>query len=479
MSVSMAARALLYHKRADAGLVGSVYREDADKGVVFVDRVTVPMVDWGSERADHIRALDGAASGRYLLQLALPDGRIVTENFEIVADKNTEVVVRVPHEGPAEWTSLHAMTGEITAAVPMPSPAPTPAKGARRRGAGGPAREFAASAVPDYAHLRADPEHGFEMRFLAPHADTLGASPLAPGALPMLAALIRADLPVDEAEEALGGGIEIATPVQEEADYALFELVHAGSLGDGAARGRFNFGPGSDLARVYLLAKSAHGASLVCLPAPWTREGEEIEIELLLDKSVRDGPPGYALTIGDPMINTALGYINNGALHEAARLIGFETARDLLFHKISSPLAAAIGGYLLVLGLDRSAYRARSADWKNWVDNLAHWFEWLPDGAILRASLYFVLGDKDRDGAYDALMKACNRGLPFFTFGLRLMLEGLRRFANEGDAEAAQRLAMLEPIAQACDPSRNFLCVDIARRWQGAAAAQEVVAGHV
>jgi hypothetical protein len=463
VSVYVAARALLYQRQAHAGLVGAVYRQDPDKGPVFVAQITVPIVDWSSSTTGSIDALDRAPSGRYLLQLTLPDGRVVTESFEIAPGQPTQVTIDIPHEGPAEWTSLHALKGAFSArlaspADPFAAPQPFPGR--------------VAAAPRSYAELRADPERGLALRFLAPQA---GGGDYA---LPQLAALIRADLAAEDAVEALGTGSEIAMPVQEEQDYALFELVHGGSLGDGASRGWFHFGPGTDVARVYLLVQSSRGASLVSLPAPWTREGEEVEIELLLDKTPRTGEPTYSLTIADPMINSALGYVSNGAVHEAARLIDFEAARDLLFHKISSPLAAAFGGYLLMLGLDRRAYTSRSDDWKGWVDNLAHWFEWLPDGAILRAALYFVLGDKDRDGAYDALMRAFDRGLPFFTFGLRLMLEGLRRFASEGDALAAERLALLEPIAQATDPSHNFLAVDIARHWQRTLATGQLeVAG--
>lgn len=461
MSVRMAARALLNQREASAGLVGSVYRDDPARGAVFVAQVTVPMVDFASGRMDRIRELEGAPSGRYLLQLLLPNGQVASQGFEIVAGRDTPVVVDVPHEGPAEWTSLHALKGAFSAVARFAMPP-------RLDSVLSPDSQYdvalnVESIRPprDYAALRGDPEHGFALRFVPPQA--AGAGMVTPS---RIAEMIRADLTVAEAEAVLGPGVEVATPVQEGYEHALFEFVHAGALGDAAQRGWFHFGPGTDLARAYLLVSSARGASLVCLPVPWTREGEEVEVELLLDKSLGDGAPRYSLTIGDPMINTALGYINNGALHEASRLIDFETARDLLFNKISSPLAATIGGYLLVLGLDRSAYRERSADWKDWIDNLANWFEWLPDGAILRSALYVVLGDKDRDGAYRALIAACDRGLPFFTFGLRLLLEGLRRFANEGEADAARRLALFESIAQVSDPAHNFLSIDIAQRWR-------------
>ncbi|MCU7924474.1 MAG: hypothetical protein KZQ88_17425 [Candidatus Thiodiazotropha sp. (ex Dulcina madagascariensis)] len=450
MSVSIAAKALLYDRQADSGLVGTLFRQDENKGAVFVDRVTVPIVDYASDRVDRTGALDGVEDGSYLVQLALPNGEIMTEGFEVVQGEDTKLVVVIPHDGPHEWSSLQALTGQF---------AP-----------GGMAYDrdvpHVDSGAADYGGLRRDPEHGFQLRFIDMESADARHSLLQEQALPRLASLIAQDLSVPDAAGLLGVGAEVESTSEEDKDFALFEFVRQGCIGDGAERGDFYFGPGTEMTRSYLLELSARGASLICLPAPWTRMGyDETEIQLLLDKRSLESEPEYTLTIGDPMVNSALGYIRNGALHEAARLIDFDASRELLFNKISSPLAATIGGYLLVLGLDRSAYQPNSENWKNWVDNLYGWFEWLPDGAILKSAKYFVLGDKDRDGALEALMAAYDRGLPFFTFGLNLMLEGMRRFANEGEVAAQERLPILEAIAAVTDPSHNFLTVQVSRHW--------------
>ncbi len=449
MSVAMAAKALLYGRQADAGLVGTVYRHDPVRGATYVDRVTIPMVDFTNPRLDRIQALDQAEAGRYMVQLTLPDGKVVTQDFDIVEGEESEVTIEVPHTGPHEWTGLQAMTGQFAAGATE-----------EKRGT------FRLLGVPEsYSSLRTHPADGFELRFIvAANAGDPDAL-LGSNALAQLAGLVQRDVTAQEAETSLEGGSDVLSPSQEDNDYAMFEFFYAGAAGDGATPAFHAFGPGDDLARAYLQVKCAKGTSLICLPVPWTVMGEEYENQLLLDKRSLDGEPEFTLTVADPMINSALGYIKNGALHEAARLIDFDTAKELLFNKISSPFAATIGGYLLVLGLDRHAYVKRSDDWKNWVDNLYHWFPWLPDGAILRAAMYFVLGDKDRDGAYEAIMAAYDRGLPYFTFGLTLLLEGMRRFADEGDGEAAARLKVLESIAAATDPSHNFVSLSLAQRW--------------
>ena len=150
MSVAMAARALLYNRQADAGLVGTIYRHDPVRGATYVDRVTIPMVDFGSPRLDRIRALDQAEAGRYMVQLTLPDGKVVTQDFDIVEGEESEVTIDVPHTGPHEWTGLQAMTGQFAA-------------GAMEE----PSRGFGLQGAPEfYASLRLHPEDGFQLRFI-------------------------------------------------------------------------------------------------------------------------------------------------------------------------------------------------------------------------------------------------------------------------------------------------------------------------
>jgi hypothetical protein len=290
---------------------------------------------------------------------------------------------------------------------------------------------------------------------------------------------VNRDASVQDVEAQLGGGNEVSRPAQEDDEFALFEFVYDGSLPEGAQAKSYYFAIGEPRPRAYLLEKSSAGASLLTLPVPWTYFGNEVEVQLFLDKrGIRGGEPQYSVTITDPRINSALGYVQNGAFKEAADLIDFRAAQELLFHKMSSPLAATVGGYLLVLGLDRKSYQTKANAWRDWVDNLCNWFPWLPDGAILKAAKYFVLGDKDRDGALRALMTAYDRGLPFFTFGLNLMLEGMRRFANEGEPLAVERLRTLEALVAVTDPTHNFLKVNVARRWQAKDASSRQVLTH-
>ncbi|MGG7377662.1 hypothetical protein ACQ7B2_02440, partial [Escherichia coli] len=71
-------------------------------------------------------------------------------------------------------------------------------------------------------------------------------------------------------------------------------------------------------------------------------------------------------------------YLAAGQPREAAELA--PAAETLLEEKRADPIAAAMGGYaLLRLG--------RIADLRHWPANLAKWFPWLPDGAVIAGEL--------------------------------------------------------------------------------------------
>ena len=101
MTVRVAARALLYNKSAESGLVGQVFREDENKRFVFFSRITVPLVDYANEYTRFAEELSNAEPGNYFMQLLLPNGKVMTKDFEITPDKPTPLVFDLPHKGPA------------------------------------------------------------------------------------------------------------------------------------------------------------------------------------------------------------------------------------------------------------------------------------------------------------------------------------------------------------------------------------------
>lgn len=454
MTVQIIAKALLYDKSAESGLAGQVFKEDEKKRPLFISRITVPMVDYASDYTHGSDELSDAEPGHYILQLMLPNGNIITKDFEIKQGKTTEVDIEVPHEGSREWTALHAMKGQLRHPVLWQK---SRFKSMLRKYRLERGINFLKS-VP-FLH---DGKYDLTLLKVDKHLDEgiLSGNQTISG----LSQLIREDLDVKSAIIRFGTGEDVTNPTIEDKEYAVFKFVHSGVLKNYLEKPDKDYFDFRDkLSRRYLLQEFAWSGALTCLPIPWTMPQGQREVDLLIIKNSLADSPEMAMTVGDPMMNTVLGYINAGAIHQASELINLKQAKKMLYHKISCPFAATIGGYLLVFGLDRKRYRSESDNWKDWVGNLYRWFDWLPDGAVLYAALYFMLGELDRKKAYKALMRAYDRGLPFFTFGLKLMMDGMRYFAREKDAKARECLAVLETIADQTDPSQPFLTVTFSK----------------
>ena len=152
------------------------------------------------------------------------------------------------------------------------------------------------------------------------------------------------------------------------------------------------------------------------------------------------------------VVESLLRLLQRGEVGRAKELA--ETAEDLLFGKVSNPLAAAVGGYYLlrVNALERM---------HNWAGNLAGWFEWLPDGAVIRA--WQLLGEAPGRPETEAnaklaearghLLDAAGRGVPVYTEGLRLLRDGLLSFhrMDPNDEEVAAAWARIGEYAEAAD----------------------------
>lgn len=451
MTVHIAAKALLSDKFSQSGLVGQIFCEEGPDNITFVTDITVPIVDYSSNFTQRLHALDNAPAGDYFLQLSLPNGDVVTEMFSNEPDKKTEVIINLPHEGPHEWTTLHALQGRFREEL---------------KETDGFTKSLGDS-PKSYGELRNDPVNGYAASLLTPDESGQGGIFKKGLMISEFSRAIRNNRDVKNARIDFGSGQDILQPTLEDSYFTVFRIAHKGVLADGEIdNSEYSFFPHEPFSRHYLLQQSAAGSTLTCLPTPWTTPEGQAEVELLVKKYRLPQDLDLSLTIGDPMINTVLGYLNMGAIHKAAELVGYNYAQRMLFEKIAYPFAAAVGGYLLVFGLDRKSYRAKSDKWQEWVQNLDHWFEWLPDGAILHAALHFMLGASHRDEACDALMRGYDRGLPFFTFGLKLMMDGMRYFAFGGEADASKRLAELEVIANHTDPSQMFCSLTFPGIWQ-------------
>jgi hypothetical protein len=148
------------------------------------------------------------------------------------------------------------------------------------------------------------------------------------------------------------------------------------------------------------------------------------------------------LATREPIADTILSYLERGDVYAAEGMVRWiEEAHDMLEGKMRDPYAAAVGGYLLL--------KLRRFDLlRNWVRNLANWFPFLPDGCVLWAWQQIHQNPSNENEIRSYLLQAASRGesditrgLPIYSQGLRLLLDGLSMLPDDGEArEAAARL---------------------------------------
>jgi hypothetical protein len=128
------------------------------------------------------------------------------------------------------------------------------------------------------------------------------------------------------------------------------------------------------------------------------------------------------------LVERAAQFLAAGEVEHAALVLTGREAELLLGGKLADPIGAAIGGYAL-LRLDELE---RTHDW---TDNLAAWFEWLPDGAVIAGEKAAMLGDHST--ALDYFLQVQARGLPLFTDGFSILVSRLRQYAANPQIRAA------------------------------------------
>lgn len=115
------------------------------------------------------------------------------------------------------------------------------------------------------------------------------------------------------------------------------------------------------------------------------------------------------------------------------------TAEELLRHKVNSPMGAAIGGYYLL----RAGAVDRMHDWPN---NFANWMPWLPDSALIHAWQLLQTGDTS-DKAAERLLQSAQRGVPLYTEGVRLLIDGLELILQHQSSALVVRTLVEDALA--------------------------------
>jgi hypothetical protein len=140
-----------------------------------------------------------------------------------------------------------------------------------------------------------------------------------------------------------------------------------------------------------------------------------------------------------------------------AQTVAEATAEDLLYDKYSDPVGAALGAIVL--------HRAGTLDKRiAWLENLAHDFDWLPDGKILLAAQLSVQRDTSR--AFELFNRAAKQR-PMFTASFGILLEALRRWPQDSEhrVNASQLAENLGRIAADVDWTAFTLTTTDGPQW--------------
>ena len=308
--------------------------------------------------------------------------------------------------------------------------------------------------LDDPVHALAGPEQSSSVwRLLAAFgtssqgADVVRA--LSESQSPVVLAPIQVDVLPATASGTLSAPVMPGTQSDRSSGFQLLRLTSDGPVLPSGLRPRSSGG------RKFLIVSDSYGGvTLASLPFPWASEGgQESVVEVLVDGNLTPHSagrsPNVAVSVRDPVISAALGYLARDAFPLARYFT--ETAQNCLRPKGANPLAAAAAGYLLV-----GSTRDEEAPWHQWIDNLADRFEWMPDGAILQARLRLQLsrGREENLGlARQSLRRAFQRGLPYYGLGLQWLVEGLTLFEDENMAilrtavsQAAWKVDLQQPF---------------------------------
>jgi hypothetical protein len=141
------------------------------------------------------------------------------------------------------------------------------------------------------------------------------------------------------------------------------------------------------------------------------------------------------LTTAEPTADTISGYLQRGDLYSAQSMTDWvDEARDMVLSKQRDPYAAAVGGYLLL--------RLKRFDvMRDWARNLADWFDFMSDGCVIWAWQLAAQDPKRKSEIEAYLLAAAARGLPVFSEGARMLVDGLLLLGETG---RAARLDLLE-----------------------------------
>ena len=391
------------------------------------------LVDGGGSQGRKLVVPDG----RYRLEARLPNGRILRESRTVVS--GTHELVRFNITGtPHEWLAWQTVSGNIPPINVYEERRRELSILERRPPSTDLAQTNLAFELQGFGRTEGPPEREqfrVPLQFLSVNATMIGLAAYA----------------------------ELLPHVEEQQDeqVTLWSTNFANMEADWQIREDVAFPP----SRAAAIVGTKFTTLLAFLPVPWIdRNGGLASIELLYDRSIANDR-GFRISVIDSDRGPLLSYLGSSRMFEAA--VAFSTdplaAKVLIAMEMKrqNPLAAAAAAYV---GLSFPPGEMGRDTWSPWLANLMNWFPAIPDGAILfaRDRIERARNEEDLKAALFALVAAFKRGPPYFSAGVRHLLDGLSRFLKTAELygfpkeEVAKMHMATSNLALLTDPNQAF-----------------------
>jgi len=400
--------------------------------------------------------------GHYYVETVLPSGEILSEDVVVKTGQTKDVVLKPDEESPHEWLSWQQISGNVQAKVVQPTPPPPK----QRRGGGtldgksfgfqGPKRfartigGIASTIFPPPPPLEANVKRPIEW-LRQPYTSLMTGDKV----WEWLSTL-TSDSPDDLIRKLNDGNITLdVAPAVHDNQHGVFRVSLSKTNGTGVVVLQGHPGKGN---RTYLVVRRRSSVELLLLPLPWIvlGDGREADIEVAVQQPA--DPMGFCSSAiaRDEDLGMLLGFLSSGSLPTARRIA--ETATGMLYEKFRNPFGAAAGAYALVA----TASEAIDKDWHEWVSNLKKKFPYIPDGAIQWGQLKMRMrrSADEITEAINAFKEGYKRGLPFYSMGVRWLLEGLE-WASDNDPQAKEMAKHVRHVAYRINYQQPFTTVRV------------------
>jgi hypothetical protein len=420
--------------------------------------------------------------GKYYVETVLPTGEILADTVQLTTADET-LVLQAEHS-PHEWLSWQQLSGNLKSSVST-APAPPVTAGVGKKRSAAKARPTRSGATSGFsATSTSGTTKAVVKRKSASIAPPTRTEPPKPAGdpLPIGRPIQVLSNPVPSLVQGAPGSADVWKWLGEAKSADAFQLIHQlnnnsnpvdlqAYTTDGVRavyRVSLKQTPQNDVRalepsvapapRYFAVVPRRSRIELLSLPIPWRviSTGQEAGVEVATQQIHAPDEFCSSLVARDEELGMLLGFLSSGSMPTVRQMA--ETAQEMLYYKFENPFAAAAGGYALV----GTAQETKTAEWHEWIGNLMNRFPHIPDGAIQWAQLRLRIrkSASDVDEARKALKLAYTRGLPFYSMGIKWLMEGLEWISND-DEEAKQMLNHVRRVAWLVNFQQPFTIVRV------------------